>query len=767
MKSLFQVLVFAILATTSLLAQTNQVGLVSAIANAKVPDEPGHIYQPVIPNAGMKLDTGACTLDGLPMFLPDNYVGSFSVAVQGATNPILGVNGQGVCGVRITLDHEYIGDLLIKLTSPSGQTVTLIGPAGLFGATDFTIWDVIFRPCDSAISPDPGYSAVWNNNQAWGMGNYFSGEYYPESGCLESFMGSVNGIWTLTVTDAQASDAGTLYDFEVLFCDASGIDCISCSSVATTLPDVVVCQEDLPYTWNQPPYTVVSVPGTSILESTPFTAVSGCDSLVRQAIIVLNPVAQINATGTILTCAQPTIYLYSAASPGALKTWVNVANNTTQAGDSYAATSPGMYILNVSRTLNGVECTQSDTIVIDFSPNLLPVTITGGVIGCNQSTTVIAAAASGFGLQYSWSGPEGFTSVLPAPVVSVPGVYTVTVTGGQGCSGTQTVTVTKQEPPSIAVSISPLGCTTPATILLSATVPFVAYSWSGPNGFNAVGPLISPNQPGFYIVTITPSTGCVSVDSLWLAPASGSLILSPVNDIISCETTFANLFCGSEATSPIYSWTGPNGFTSSFAQPYIEVPGVYSVTITDQLSLCSGTASVVITADTTAPEIDSIAVIHPVIGQSNGSIQLAVSGATEPFTYFWTFNGSFFAVEEDIFNLSEGPYQCVVTAANGCTKILSVELMGTSGTNEMYNTANWTLAPNPGDGHFVLSRTGKDGSPAAMYLYDIAGKLVWQQAEQWVGKDHSLDFSNLPAGQYWLRLTGAQGTVLLKPIINK
>ena len=213
--------------------------------------------------------------------------------------------------------------------------------------------------------------------------------------------------------------------------------------------------------------------------------------------------------------------------------------------------------------------------------------------------------------------------------------------------------------------------------------------------------------------------------------------------------------------------SSPNGFTSSFAQPYIEVPGVYSVVITDILSFCSATAEVVIAADTTAPAIDSILAVHPIIGQSNGSIHLAVSGASEPFTYFWTYNGFFFADTEDITGLAAGTYQCVVTAANGCYKILSVELTGTSATNETTNADSWTLSPNPSDGRFVISQAENTDTPAAMYLYDIAGKLVWQQAEQWISKDHSLDFSNLPAGQYWLRISSAKGTVLLKPIINK
>ena len=67
--------------------------------------------------------------------MPDNFTGDFNINVMGATNPILGQNGQSVCGVNIHFDHEYLGDLSITLTAPNGQSVQLVGPIGFFGLT--------------------------------------------------------------------------------------------------------------------------------------------------------------------------------------------------------------------------------------------------------------------------------------------------------------------------------------------------------------------------------------------------------------------------------------------------------------------------------------------------------------------------------------------------------------------------------------------------------------------------------------------------------
>jgi hypothetical protein len=194
--------------------------------------------------------------------MPDGFTGGFTINVQGATNPTLGVGGQGVCGVTMSFDHQYLGDLRITLTSPSGQTITLVGPIGFFGETDFTSWDVTFVPCGDATAPDPGFAATWNNNQPWGLLGTYTGTYYPNNGCLQSFTGPVNGTWTLTVTDGQAIDVGNFYDYEIIFCDPSGINCFSCEANAGTLnqPDLTRCEGSSNLNLTLPPtYTAPNV----------------------------------------------------------------------------------------------------------------------------------------------------------------------------------------------------------------------------------------------------------------------------------------------------------------------------------------------------------------------------------------------------------------------------------------------------------------------------------------------------------------------------
>lgn len=78
---------------------------------------------------------GPCVCTNCPQFMPDGFTGQFYIQIQNADNPTLGQNGQGVCGVNLSFDHEYLGDLQITLTSPAGRTVYLP-----FGRPDRLFW---------------------------------------------------------------------------------------------------------------------------------------------------------------------------------------------------------------------------------------------------------------------------------------------------------------------------------------------------------------------------------------------------------------------------------------------------------------------------------------------------------------------------------------------------------------------------------------------------------------------------------------------------
>ncbi|MBL7805203.1 MAG: T9SS type A sorting domain-containing protein [Saprospiraceae bacterium] len=173
-------------------------------------------------------DTATAIIDSClscPIFIPDDGVIQVPIHVSCALNDDLSNPAQGLCAVHLKFEHEYLGDLTARLISPAGLSIGLLGPVGLFGPTDFSLFDLMFVPCSSPAAPDPGVDSVWTNNYDYGFSSNYTGNYYPNEGCLEGFnAGTVNGIWILEITDNQAVDVGNLLDVDLIFCDDAAID---------------------------------------------------------------------------------------------------------------------------------------------------------------------------------------------------------------------------------------------------------------------------------------------------------------------------------------------------------------------------------------------------------------------------------------------------------------------------------------------------------------------------------------------------------------
>ncbi|WP_422082234.1 reprolysin-like metallopeptidase [Ulvibacterium sp.] len=102
--------------------------------------------------------------------------------------------------VRLDLDHTFLADLVVSLTSPSGTTVVLVSSS--CGELDNI----------NAIFDDSATSFVCGGNPAIG------GTVKP-LGSLSSFNGeSILGEWTLTISDNAPSDGGTLKAFSLEVC---------------------------------------------------------------------------------------------------------------------------------------------------------------------------------------------------------------------------------------------------------------------------------------------------------------------------------------------------------------------------------------------------------------------------------------------------------------------------------------------------------------------------------------------------------------------
>lgn len=232
------------------------------------------------------------------------------------------------------------------------------------------------------------------------------------------------------------------------------------------------------------------------------------------------------------------------------------------------------------------------------------------------------------------------------------GTYSAFTATRLGCSGSNpgSVTLYNPAPPSITsvTKIDPTTCGgTNGSITVNGLLAGQAYTITYYNGSATVtltgqianiggAIVISGLSAGTYSAITVSRFGCSDTYSgtITLNPPATPAAPTAGNSGPVCSGNTLNLSCGL-VTGATYTWTGPNSFSSSIANPSISNAtsihaGVYSVTVT--VAGCTsapGTTTVVINP---TPVISSVTVTSPSsCGGSNGVLN--INGLTPGSTY--------------------------------------------------------------------------------------------------------------------------------------
>lgn len=523
-----------------------------------------------------------CMCTNCPQTLPDNFAGDFYIQVQNAANPVLGQNGQGVCGVVLHFDHEFIGDLIITLTSPAGQTVTLTGPTGFFGETDGTDWDITFVPCNATANPDPGFSATWTNDQIWGIFGNYSGSYYPYSGCLGDFnSGPVNGQWTLSVEDQLPNDAGNFYDYQILFCDPTNIECYSCEANAGNLlqADTSYCAGDTAlqlklkptYAAPQTPppaaaysYTYVVGSGGVIVAYEPGPDLSayppGMYTICGLSYLTKDT-TKIPAPDSTLTITQLTAQLNSSNPPFCGKITTNCLNITIlplpdNIVDTAVICAPECFVYH------DTSFCKTGVYAVELIKNSCPYTATFYL-------TVLQPVKQNI-----------YENICPGACAKTPGFqqycstgeYSATFPGANGCDSIVTLHLTVLDAVASVAQPQALSCSQTAVPLLGtgSTLPGsgVSYLWSASDGGSLNGPVDLINaeaaSAGAYLLTV-----CKTIDTLSCCDTAAVVVVANQNapavpggingPTLICNGQSADFQVEPAQYASAYTWTLPPG----------------------------------------------------------------------------------------------------------------------------------------------------------------------------------------------------------------
>ncbi len=458
------------------------------------------------------------------------------------------------------------------------------------------------------------------------------------------------------------------------------------------------------------------------------TNLSGCSATSTTITNMVNPVPVATASNNGPVC--PGTQLSLTGGPGGMiaYSWSGPNNFSSALQNpivnlSATAAMAGLYSLTVT---NGFACqnTASTNVIVRALPVVIasnngpvcvgsPLSLTGGPVGMAG---------------YSWTGPNGFTSVERSPQVSasatmaMAGSYFLTVTDNFACQNIAgTVVIVNTSPVATASNNGPVCLGTPLT-LAGGPSGMSSYLWTGPNGYtsNAQNPTVSASatfaMAGSYILTVTNATsGCFST-------ASTSVVVNPVpvalptNNGPVCEGALLTL-TGAPA-GMTYSWTGPNGFVSVQQNPVVSgsataaMAGIYTLTITSANG-CQGSATTSVTINplpvATATNNGPVCANSPLI---------LAGGPSGMISYSWVGpNGFVSTLQSPTVSLTStvamaGVYTLTVINNNGCRNTIT--------TTAIINALPVPAAANNGP---VCAGTPLTltGGPAGMASYSWTG----------------------------------------------
>lgn len=362
---------------------------------------------------------------------------------------------------------------------------------------------------------------------------------------------------------------------------------------------------------------------------------------------------EVGIVGNTSLCANDSSTI-SATSGFASYLWSN--------GDSTMSIMPtasSTYMVTASDA-NGCTSTSSISITVNTNPTV-------GIVGVNAScngTSTGSATATGNGgsspYTYAWSN-----SVSGATTNNLAaGTYTVTVTDGNGCTNSNSVTITEPavlmastvvDSNAVCNGFSNGGATASAT---GGTTPYT-FAWSSGTTLASTGGL----GAGTHTVTVTDANGCTATSSASITePTSLVSVIDSVHNVTCGGADGAVRVATSGGVGP-YSYNWPLGGTNALDTGL--VAGSYIVTITDANG-CTDTATATITQPSSLSGTISSLTTISCNGLSDGAATIAGSGGVMPYTYQWP-NGSSSTTQS---GLVAGNYPVTLSDANGCAIVV-------------------------------------------------------------------------------------------------
>ena len=393
--------------------------------------------------------------------------------------PCFGASANTPC-LNQTLTLTALGDSI-------GATYQWYNPGGTIGGTTHTL----------NITP-----AVWADTGTWMI--------------IRNLGGSLDTAYTHV----------TIYPLPtfVLTCNGDSL----CSSTSTLDTMKLYCMPIAPtftYSWTGPggyasglefPYRTPYIAADTGWYHITVTDNNGCTDTGSVFARIIPPLPPPLITGIHHYCTGDVfVPLGITLAAGASPMWYPDSISTS--GSSVAPVIDLSYVHTITVWASQVEgvcegLRSSFTIVVDSTP--APSVLTSNTPICADSTLYLTVTNGLSGGSFQWSGPAGFNSTIPMPVINNAqavnsGTYTVLYTMPTGCHSTANTVVVINPTPAPPVVTADSPCNNFTMHLWANGTAGSVYAWHGPSGFFYTGssPVITPavlgQNNGVYSVVAT------------------------------------------------------------------------------------------------------------------------------------------------------------------------------------------------------------------------------------------------------------------------
>lgn len=644
---------------------------------------------------------------GPPVVLPDGggMLFSFPLTIDSADPNAIVTTPADLGDICLDLEHSYMGDLILDLECPNGQSVvlhqqggggTFLGDANDSGPGPGICWNYCFN-----TTPEHGTWAECSTNGptpnviATSQGTALAPGSYTPVQPLSNLVGCpINGEWTLYIADVLFIDDGYMCGWSIDL--ASPTD----SSFIPLTPSLALDHPDSAY-WSSPNGIVVNgatpsataVPPTGGSYPLTFTVIDsyGCQhdtTMVLHAL--MEPV--VDAGPDIDLCHGPEAFGGSVLS--------GTGDPCTYYLVLQALGGTGWGTPYIRCELNGVVSDHS--IPPGLTSDTIPLTVTDSW----PITLTYVQTQFYYPNKFRLLGPQLDTiyqSVLPV----VPGVH---FAGHVECEGSPNAT---------------LITWTPTLWLDDPEHP---------------GTTVSPPASGWYVLSADyPDGTCPgAVDSVLVTLSTDSIGIS--------WDPGSSMLCADDVSMALYSWYLNGGLFLSETLSCLHFPayGPWSL-VAEPATGCTHYSPTI----WVCPEVE--------IGLADD----AVTTTAGLGTYVWSFNGDVLSgiTGHSAPFLGNGHYTVTITMPEGC--VVSASIDAAVGIHALKGTAPaLVIVPNPNTGSYRLLPNGWPTLPMLLEVTDMTGRTV-ERLRSGLLQD-GLGFEihhDLPPGLYMVTCTAGEHKV--------